>query len=368
MLTRVYIDNYKCFSNFEWKPGKLVLLAGRNGSGKSALMEVLGGVTGMFWLPITLGRQFPSTTLTRWDQRKEQRIELDVTAGGETFHYALRLDHARSKGRVFIAEERLCVGERPLLECVGGELRLYRDDGALMSTAPSEGVQFATPTIPSRDETTKLTAFRAAMARAWWIRPDVRALVGSARGETTAPDLSLTDFVAWYRRASGDAIKLQALMVYLKPLFKDFLGLRLEATGRDERTLVAVFQGALDGGKKGAQITFDFDELSDGQRLLIALYALLAFGPVHDGLLCLDEPDNYLALEEIEPWLKELEAAVEEGDGQVFLASHNSEVINRLWKTHGVWFERDGNGPVRVKPWADQGDMAPAEAMARGWA
>lgn len=367
MLTRVYIDNYKCFSNFEWKPGKLVLLAGRNGSGKSTLMEVLGGVTEMFYHPMPSKWLFHAATLTRWDQRKEQRVELDVTADGETFHYALRVDHARSKGAVLVAEERLSVGDRALLEFADGELRLYRDDGTLKSTAPSDGVQLVTPTIPSRDDTTKLTAFRAAMARAWWIRPDVRALAGSARGEVATPDPSLSGFAAWYRRASGDAIKLQALMAYLKPLFKDFLGLRLEATGRDERTLVAVFQGALDGGKKGAQTTFDFDELSDGQRLLIALYALLAFGPVHDGLLCLDEPDNYLALEEIEPWLKELEAALEEGDGQVFLASHNSEVINRLWASHGVWFERDGLGPVRVRPFREVEGLPPSEVMARGW-
>lgn len=367
MLTRIYIDNYKCFSNFEWHPSKLVLLAGRNGSGKSALLEVLGGITGMFWLSTNLAWHFPSTSLTRWDQRKEQRVELEVTTPEGEFLYELRVDHARAKGKVVVSQERLYRNGHPLVEFDGRETTLYRDDGTVISKTPMDGSRPVTPTIPSLDDTSKVTAFRAAMARAWWIRPDVRVLVGSARGEREAPSLGLDDFVAWYRRASGDAIKLNVLMEYLKPLFKDFLGLRLDATGRDERTLQAVFQGLAIGGKKGAQLTFDFDELSDGQRLLIALYALLAFGPVQDGLLCLDEPDNYLALEEIEPWLKELEAAVEEGDGQVFLASHNSEVINRLWRTHGVWFERDGNGPVRVRPGADLGDLTPAEAMARGW-
>jgi AAA15 family ATPase/GTPase len=40
MIERLYIDHFKTFQNFEWKPGKVALLMGRNGTGKSALFEV----------------------------------------------------------------------------------------------------------------------------------------------------------------------------------------------------------------------------------------------------------------------------------------------------------------------------------------
>ena len=41
MLTRVYIDNFRNFQNFEYNPQKKQLLLGANGSGKSSLLEVL---------------------------------------------------------------------------------------------------------------------------------------------------------------------------------------------------------------------------------------------------------------------------------------------------------------------------------------
>ena len=41
MISRIYIDNYKCFTNFEYHPGNLQLLLGGNGTGKTAVFEVL---------------------------------------------------------------------------------------------------------------------------------------------------------------------------------------------------------------------------------------------------------------------------------------------------------------------------------------
>lgn len=38
MLSRLYIDNFRCFVNFEYKPARKQLLLGENGSGKSALL------------------------------------------------------------------------------------------------------------------------------------------------------------------------------------------------------------------------------------------------------------------------------------------------------------------------------------------
>ncbi len=35
MIKRIYIDNFRCFSNFELRPDRVNLLFGVNGSGKS---------------------------------------------------------------------------------------------------------------------------------------------------------------------------------------------------------------------------------------------------------------------------------------------------------------------------------------------
>jgi AAA15 family ATPase/GTPase len=41
MLTRLYIDNFRCFSNFEYKPARRNLILGRNGSGKTSLINAM---------------------------------------------------------------------------------------------------------------------------------------------------------------------------------------------------------------------------------------------------------------------------------------------------------------------------------------
>lgn len=64
---------------------------------------------------------------------------------------------------------------------------------------------------------------------------------------------------------------------------------------------------------------------------MIALYSVLHF--VADGsvTLCFDEPDNFLALREIQPWLAEVIARTDaQSDTQVLLISHHPEVIDCL--------------------------------------
>jgi hypothetical protein len=85
--------------------------------------------------------------------------------------------------------------------------------------------------------------------------------------------------------------------------------------------------------------------------------------------LFLDEPDNYVALREIQPWLSALTDSCGEGVEQAFLISHHPEIIDHLALSSGRWFERDSNGPARVseKPKAQVDGLKPSESVARGW-
>jgi ATPase subunit of ABC transporter with duplicated ATPase domains len=113
----------------------------------------------------------------------------------------------------------------------------------------------------------------------------------------------------------------------------------------------------------------ELSELSDGQRALIMLYALLHFSIRAGRTVFIDEPDNYLSLAEIEPWLNAAIDALDESDGQLIIVSHHPELIDRLVRRHGVVFTRDGGGPVRVVPYEEDPDasLPPSEEFARGW-
>jgi ATPase subunit of ABC transporter with duplicated ATPase domains len=88
-----------------------------------------------------------------------------------------------------------------------------------------------------------------------------------------------------------------------------------------------------------------------------------------DTTICIDEPDNYLALAEIQPWLFALSDRIDDEGGQAILISHHPELIDLLAPQHGVLFSRTGLGPVRVEPFRPDalGILHPSEQIARGW-
>ncbi|NLF61708.1 MAG: ATP-binding protein, partial [Lentisphaerae bacterium] len=110
-------------------------------------------------------------------------------------------------------------------------------------------------------------------------------------------------------------------------------------------------------------------ELSDGQRQLILLYTLLA--ALKKGIfttLFIDEPNNFVALREIQPWINEVHDVCDDMERQVVIISHHPEIINLMARGNERWFTRKENGPVECKDRLPQTPgLSPAETVARGW-
>lgn len=138
-------------------------------------------------------------------------------------------------------------------------------------------------------------------------------------------------------------------------------------------------------GDRQDYIAYRFGKLSDGQlrclrdasqkplrhRVLIALYTLIYCTQSEDYTLCIDEPENFLALPEIQPWLMQLYDFCSEGKTQALLISHHPELIDMLASSVGYWFDRQQNSPVRVKRISNDNDndtgLPISELVARGW-
>jgi hypothetical protein len=89
MITKIYIDNYKCFVNFEYQPGPLQLLLGANGTGKTAVFNVLHRLQKFVVAGEKTARTFPPRTVTAWDQRPEQTFELGLRRQEGEYLYRL---------------------------------------------------------------------------------------------------------------------------------------------------------------------------------------------------------------------------------------------------------------------------------------
>jgi energy-coupling factor transporter ATP-binding protein EcfA2 len=376
MLKRLYIDNFRCFVNFEYKPERKQLLLGANGSGKSSLLDAVRLLKGFlrdervdairssFWS----GR-------TRWLDLPKQVFEIEAELGGDLYIYRLELQFERIPSwragvladKVGVLAESLKVNGTPIAEILDGQAILY-------------------PRIPGSSEIRlhQLAIPEDSIIRAFggyseeiktfveWIS-DLPLLnidpheMGRAERLPGRPRLAkdMWNIADWYKlQTVTDIESVIRLSVSLKEVLEGFESLNFRDAGPDHSELIATFKGPK------STVDFRFRELSDGQRCLIALYMILHFLIAKGQTVFLDEPDNFISLREIQPWLVATEDAVNDSKGQLILISHHPEILNRWSLEYGVYFVREGNGQVRppAKFKTDyDGVLQPSEVIARGW-
>lgn len=370
MLTKIYIDNFKCFSNFELSFERINLLLGINGAGKSTLFEVLHKLQAFTNFGEKVDNLFFSSQLTRWQKSTSQKFELEITGNGGVYRYELSVQHNLSRQIARVDFERLWFNGAPLLKFElkdgNAEVQLYRDDHSEGPNFPFDWTQSAVNSVPSRHDNQKLTWFRERLAKTIIVKPTAPMLEPESEQEAMYLNADMSNFVSWYRYISQDQGLAYEIAKILQEVLSGFHSFRFTEAGERHRILYAGF--SLNGDRRQL-INYRLDELSDGQRTLVALYTMLEYAKTGDYTLCIDEPDNYLALQEIQPWLTTLYDYCQAGDLQTLLISHNPEFINYLTATSGILLDRDTNGPVRAKrPETIHADgVSVAELVARGW-
>ena len=180
------------------------------------------------------------------------------------------------------------------------------------------------------------------------------------------PHFELGNFPSWYRYLlQAHPAENVNFLTAVKEALDKFQELRFYWTGSGSaERLRAVFRAPTN-----ELANYSLAELSDGQRCLIGLYAILHFSIMKGHTVFLDEPDNFISLREIQPWLKAAEEAVEDHKGQLILISHHPEILNQWASMHGLRFFREDNGHVRTEKFKTdpQGDLQPSDLIARGW-
>jgi predicted ATPase len=177
-----------------------------------------------------------------------------------------------------------------------------------------------------------------------------------------APNAWLSNFAAWFRHLRlADESAAARLRTSLQESIDGSEALNFKAFGQDVYRLTAQFVGQAE--------PYCFDELSEGQRCLICLYAILHFVLEKGGVIVVDEPDNFLGHREIQLWLLAAGDAAVASGGQLIVVSHHPEIINLWAPSGGIMFDRDDAGPVKAEPFRVEVEtmLTPAELIARGW-
>ena len=379
MIRRFYADNFRCLANFELELDETNIVLGPNGSGKTSVFDVLRRIQNLTVRGATIEEAFPRRDLSCLQpDNVVQRFELDMFVDQDTYEYTLSVEHNPDRKSMRIRQEVLKHEKKPLFVYEKGIVRLYRDDYSKESFYPFDWTRSGIAFLHARPENRKLTRFKTELAD-WIIASPCPPVFDSESGTDTRAggtflDPLMRNFVEWYWSVAQASMgSVFRLFRELQGVLPGFESLDMVESGENVRALKAAFHGR-SGDRRLNR--YGFGQLSDGQRALIALYSLLYLGELYPTVdeprrsLFIDEPDNYLSLREVQPWLVQVVDACGETLEQAVIVSHHPTTIDYLaGGAKGRWFSRDGEGPARVgnEPRFSADVLSPSEAIARGW-
>ncbi len=390
-ITRIRVQNYRAILNVDLKLGSKQLLLGVNGAGKTSLLDAMDAVRKL----VVEGDKcydeehpersvFPLADVPRWlrDENKpqvfQQRVELDLAGEEGTLRYVLVVEQNENLARSRVLSEELTCDDGTLFSSYEGKVQLYDDRGS----SPTQGPQYtfdwnrsAVGSVLAGPANRRLTWFRERLRSVHCVRIDAPRMSARSEGESARLERDCSNFASWYRRALVENTAAGAdFLAAVRDTIGGLESLDLKDLGQGIMVLQAAFakpvgDAAKTATRPGKTFRLEFSELSDGQRALIGLYALLHFMLRENTTLWIDEPVSFVALAEIQPWLLSLQDRVDDIGAQVLIASHHPEVLNLLAPDYGILLERDEAGPTRARPYPSgpEEDLVPSEKIARGW-
>ena len=339
MITRISIDNIGCLEEFTLEPDRVNLLIGANGSGKTTVLAVLARVAALVVDGVDLAWLFRDFSRTRWRSDTSQRIEITLDGNGGEYRYRLEVEN-RGDGNAKILLEKVTFDQAVLFEHFDETVHLFNDEGTDRAFPFGRSRSFL-PELQGRAPTQKLDWLLRFFSRFWLLRLDPRTMVTDTKTGSSRLEADGSNFASWYRHLceQGD-LASTAVSERLNPILPGFYSMELirgNAVGTKQYLII---------DRSGKQ--YEFGELSDGEKALIVLYTLLEVVQDSPPVLLMDEPENFVGLTEIKPWLQDLSDEVRD-EGQLFVVSHHPEVVNYLAADRPLLFSRIDGGPTTVR-------------------
>jgi len=367
MITRLYANNVRCLVAFKAEFDSFGVVCGPNGAGKSSVFDVLRLIrnlaTGDAYLGGETDRDISRLEFTNFQKSTVQEFELGVKAEGHFFEYVIHIEQVASYEKPRVLRERATCDNKNLFERDLEGVRFPRADGT-QTGFPLDWRQAAMAAIQPTGSRREIGILQKALSKLLILRPNPRGMEKESKAEAAHPDLYLNNLSSWYRSLSQEQEWTDALRDSLQEVWPDFKSFRLLDVGLNVKALQLRFEGSngYDGG-----VLF-FDQLSDGEKALVGLYmvrAALATGAAQTVLI--DEPDNYVGLPELQPWVLSLRELLDENH-QAIIISHHPEILSSAGEDFGHYLWRDNHSsPTRIGPLKVPAGLSAGEAIARGW-
>jgi hypothetical protein len=291
------------------------------------------------------------------------RFEIEVELDGKVYEYGIALEFPEGFKELRILEEKLAVGGKPLYTREGAQVHLAKTSQEKDAKFLIDWHLVALPIVQEQSRKDPLFIFKQWLARMLILRPIPSLILGDSDQETMQPNAQVSDFGAWFSGLLADApAAYTEIDAYLKQVMDDLKDIKNPATGKDSRSLIVQFSNDL------GTLNLDFEDLSDGEKCFMICALVLAANKAYDKVVCFwDEPDNYLALDEVGHFVLALRQAFQSG-GQFIATSHNPEAIRRFSAENTLLLHRRNHlEPTIVRLLSElqiQGDLV--SALIRG--
>jgi predicted ATPase len=351
MITRLYAHNFRCLENFELSLGELrsVLLIGRNGAGKTTVGSVLEILQSIARGSSRVGDLIKPRDLTRGRSDSPVRFEIELVLKDLHYSYSIAFEFPEGFRELRVLEEKLSVDGKPILSRELAQVRQARVGRTSESNFRIDWHWVALPFVEVRTSNDPLFLFREWLANVLILRPVPALMQGASEGTTLRPNTQVTNIGAWFAGINSHSPSAYStIQHYLNELMPDFREIKNPLFSKDFRNLSFLFSNEL----SSTELTLD--DISDGERCFLVFALTIAANMAYGPVLCFwDEPDNFLAPEEIGPSVMALRKAFLR-QGQLIITSHNPEAIRQFSDESTFFLYRHSHHEPTLKATVDE--------------
>jgi predicted ATPase len=352
MLKELYIDNYRRMVNQKIQFSETMLIAGKNGTGKTTLLEFIYKLKRFIINNDNTGHINELVTvedLPRWIKTEYgtpvTHIGLNFTTNENSFAYDLEIQFSLRDSKRRIYSEKLSVDGQVIYNSA-----LEKDTADVITDDKRDfryGLDWShSGLVVTSRVNSKIREFLNAIENNLYVfvlDPD-KSVVNDVESDILS--ISGSNFSRWYSSVLTQDI--EAASEVLKS-YRDFLP-------NCQRTFINKNSGEFtieETTDDGGGFEIKFSELSTGQKKLCIYYALLKMLPKRSTLL-FDEFENHLSPGELQPLYDMIQEQQDEKDLQIVLVSHHHKTLN-WYHDSAVVFSLPGlPAHVKIDPYADK--------------
>jgi predicted ATPase len=361
MIRRLYVHNFRCLENFELpiKGQSSVLLIGKNGAGKTTVGLALEILQRIARGTNRVDELVKPKDLARGRADVPMRFEIEIELRNAIYEYVLAFEFPKGFKELRVLEERLTVDGAPIFTREVAQVHLPKSWDESEARFRIDWHLVALPIVQERSSEDPLSFFKRWLERMLILRPIPSMILGDSTRETLQPNVQVSDFGAWFSGLIAYAPAAYAeIDAYLKIVMPDLQDIKNPETGKDSRSLIVQFCNEV------GTLSLPFEDLSDGEKCFMISALVLAANKAYDKVLCFwDEPDNYLAIDEVGHFVLKLRQAFKSG-GQFIATSHNAETIRSFSEENTLLLRRRNHlEPTHIRPLSElqiQGDVVGA--------